>query len=281
MSLTSQRQFIKLYEHQNVTLYPPFSDVRNWDTDNSASWAPLDPAIHCATDVILDDKYAQRLADRRISIPEDSDVGLRTLTAIINSCIEPDTAERGEAHFPEVSKERLDTCTACESEIAWYIRRMNEGNYPAGDVILNDAGDPLLFRKSNGVPNALSFEDIIVGKTRYPAGSIMRVDTRDTYEQGMDGFYHCRYPRVSIEGIRTFTGKDVIRAAFLRLSPFAYEPDQRRRMNSNTIYFRTAAGPDYRRPIGEIRELVAEAVKNNPSPANPALTQPKEKSPVD
>jgi hypothetical protein len=99
-----------------------------------------------------------------------------------------------------------------------------------GAQVFTEDGQPVLLRKRDNIPSALTLTDIIIDGVWYPRGSVTRVETARDYNRR--GKYGPRIPRMGIEELPT---EDIERIAFVRLSALALPRVERYRDFHGTI----------------------------------------------
>lgn len=133
--------------------------------------------------------------------------------------------------FRCANRKSLPGCSDAEGYFGQVVTAMadtsrlsdREGNVAQhGWSLVLDGREPIAIKKvaeAYGKPSALSLVELTVDGVPYPAGSLLRVDTREDL----------RHEQLFIPG------DTVVSAGFLRLSAFALPPDERPEVFSETI----------------------------------------------
>ena len=217
-----------------------------------AACGPLDYTITVAGDIMRQDPQ-ERLAQGHLSIPVGSDIGLKTLAGIVNDSQRP----RRESTIVCSEGQTLNVCDDFEMHWTDMLRQTISGQPLTGDLIQDADANPLFFIKNRHVPSALALAETTINGIRYPEGSIMRVDTSEAAVRD-NGLLD--RPKPSRTELRIVSAEEIVKASFLRLSGFAYTPQQRRDMkfihpSENTpeeMFIRTL-------PFSAIVDLVGQA----------------------
>jgi hypothetical protein len=194
------------------------------------------------------------------------DTAALALQGIINASVEPVKPAPGEATFNCMNGRNIGVCSYAEFGFTNTITRLRDENNrwrflrsykKLGCNIFMHEGTPLFVQKSDGDPCAVSLDSAVINGIRYPAGSIMCLDTQGDPKRDIAKPPRNEVCRKEAEAIASI--------AFRRLSIFAYRPDERPGLDGRMVL-----RSDYDKPawewlnsvkIEEVRGITARAVK--------------------
>lgn len=158
------------------------------------------------------------------------------------------------------------SCDAAESGfVNVFLTLCNERRLGAGSqIFINDNGEAVFIRKG-GITSALSLQEITINGVRYPAGSLLSLESLPDYR--FENGNYCSQPRARVPnmGVEAVPVELVASAAFMRLSAFAYPPQQRDSINKVLSRFAPAAEKEIlASPLSTLAVLATHAAQESP-----------------
>lgn len=222
------REFYELCEIQQVMLS---TELRQGIEVMGGPESDLLKAIFAAGRLLREQPHL-RLADYPIApSPWAEDTTVETLIAIVNASITPQFFTMTQHNFISPLGKVEDICdyadTGFANTLGWLGWAAYSDNIPMGCQLYMADDEPLLLRKSDGVPSALSLESLIINGIPYPAGSILRLDAVGDHR---DQPAHLQWPsKVELRPL-----DDITNLSFQRLSAFALTTGERAKLFAST-----------------------------------------------
>jgi hypothetical protein len=162
------------------------------------------PTIPLATGVVEVDPVA--------SLP------VRTFLDIANASVQPPVIPGNVLAFECMHAKSIYACSGAERFMLDTLKIMQDREFSSGsqnpDVIVDDANKPVFIRKAIGELSALSLAPVSINGIPYPAGSIMRLETKGRQDN---------VGKIGSVGVRSVD--QVTSISFRRLSAFALPAD--------------------------------------------------------
>lgn len=212
---------IELAHNQNVNLLPHLGDVYKY---NMEVWFPT-PEMVVITNAAgkLQEEPDIQLADRPIAeIGWPTDTASQLIRTMINTSLIPEEQRpKSQVSFRSMQP-TLDFCRLAERGFVRALKTVQAlgrfGTMPKGKEgvrLLVDADNEPRFLQKSGIRSLLALVPFEVDGIRYPAGSIAQAKFSTKHGE----IPHNKLDVVSID--------DIERLAFLRLSLFAFSPEER------------------------------------------------------
>ena len=223
--MSSVVDFSLTYQKSGVELDPLFIEAATKeDLPVELCWTPNNwyAAIAAAGQILRKDP-TQHLANspvRKQFHLGHKNVLQTYLTDIVNASITPVHSNDPYTSFNCSGAKKLDTCRGAEISYCSTFKALEvfgSHEYQIGYTIFRNAQwGAVALRKHFGEPSTLSLVDIVINGIPYPAGSFFRADL--AHEDTFDGD----------KAIKVLPANRIDRIGFLRLSPFAVPPRQRK-----------------------------------------------------
>jgi hypothetical protein len=166
------------------------------------------------------------LANKEVELPPAlaDDFIMNTAGQIVNASVEPLPADPSVFSLERLKASYLSSCSAAEEGFARTVVQMSKidpsGKMEAPFQAFTHDDQVVLLRKTDGLPSALSLSEIRLNGVPFPPGSLFSVLTNARVKEDFAYTHGRDKPQI-------LSTNEISELAFLRLSAFAFEPEER------------------------------------------------------
>lgn len=220
------------------------------DDHNSFSFSPAHAAFTKASSILRMSGRSKRPLIKPVGedptliyeMPVDS--ATSQLLDLVNSTVGTEYTTQPDAMFKSGLVHQADSCGFAEAAFANTVARMEKDfdaewvsqpeapSYSGFTLFTGKDSRPIILRKKQGIPTGMALEPLAINGAFYPAGSLVRVTTKDEkYLQGVALTHHTM--PVAKPGVDVLPVTAIKNIGVTRLTLFASPPVERSALMSN------------------------------------------------